>query len=543
MTDITIFEARRIWTMDPSLPEATHLAVHEGRILGIGSLQELQDLGPHQLNRQFAEQVMLPGFVEGHSHALEGAVWKYLYLGYFPRHDPDGQLWPGIRSLQSLSEALRGHANNLPPDLPIVAWGFDPVYFEGERLHRSMLDEAIGDRPLIVLHASLHVLTANSKALQAAGLLTPCELDGVVQGPDGQPTGEMQEMAAMQRVFDAIDFQLFNEVSSVTTLLAYGKAARRVGVTTITDLYNPLDEVSVNALAQVTENADFPVRLVPAMSILGREVQDGVQRLQDCEALASERLHFGPVKLMTDGSIQGFTARILWPGYHNGQPNGLWNAPPEVLQQRVLDYHQAGVQMHIHVNGDEAVELILDAIEQAQTLWPRPDHRHTLQHCQFISQAQLRRAARLGVCLNLFVNHLYYWGDVHRKHTLGYSRSQRLEPLASAMRLGIPVAMHCDAPVTPLDPLFTAACAVQRQSASGADMGRHEAIDVPTALRLQTLGAAYTLRMDHLVGSLEVGKFADMVVLDRDPMSLSAQALSEVKVLATILGGKIHAPN
>lgn len=542
MTDITIFEARRIWTMDPSLPQATHIAVRDGRILGVGPLEQLQDLGAFELDRRFADKFMLPGFVEGHSHALEGAVWKYLYLGYFPRHDPDGRLWPGIRSMQALCDALRAHAATLPPGQPVVAWGFDPVYFEGERLHRRVLDEAVPERAIVVLHASLHVLTTSSLVLRDARLLEPQDLDGVVLGDDEQPTGEMQEMAAMQRVFDAVQFQLFSEVASVATLQAYGKAARRVGVTTITDLYNPLDDAAVKALTAATADADFPVRLVPAMSILGREVQDGVQRLQDCQALASERLHFGPAKLMTDGSIQGFTARMLWPGYHNGQPNGMWNAPPEVLQQRVLDYHQAGVQMHIHVNGDEAVELMLDAIEQAQLLWPRPDHRHTLQHCQFISQAQLRRAARLGVCLNLFVNHLYYWGDVHRKHTLGYSRSQRLEPLASAMALGIPVAMHCDAPVTPLDPLFTVACAVQRQSASGADMGRHEAIDVATALRLQTLGAAYTLRLDHLVGSLEVGKFADMVVLDQDPMALPAQALSDVKVLATVLGGKVHVP-
>lgn len=540
MTDITIFEARRIWTMDPSQPQATHIAVQKGCILGVGSLAQLQDLGPHQLDRRFAEHVMLPGFVEGHSHALEGAVWKYLYLGYFPRHDPQGRLWPGIRSIAALQDALREHAATLPPGQPVVAWGFDPVYFEGDRLHRSVLDDAIADRAVVILHASLHVLTTNSRVLHDAELLTPQGLEGVVLGADGQATGEMQEMAAMQRVFDAVHFQLFNEVASVTTLQAYGMAAQRVGVTTITDLYNPLDDAAILALTTATQDPDYPVRLVPAMGILGREVEDGVQRLQNCQPLSSERLHFGPAKLMTDGSIQGFTARMLWPGYHNGQPNGIWNAPPEVLQQRVLDYHQAGVQMHIHVNGDEAVELILDAIEQAQLLWPRPDHRHTLQHCQFISQAQMRRAARLGVCLNLFVNHLYYWGDVHRKYTLGHSRSQRLEPLASAMALNIPVAMHCDAPVTPLNPLFTAACAVDRRSASGADMGRHEAIDVPTALRLQTLGAAYTLRMDHLVGSLEVGKFADIAVLDQDPMTLSGAALQEVKVLATVLGGKVH---
>ncbi|MDO5102472.1 MAG: amidohydrolase [Lautropia sp.] len=537
---ITVFEAKRIWTMDPSLPEATHIAVRDGRVLGLGTLADLQDLGPHRLDRRFAGQVILPGFVEGHSHALEGAMWRYRYAGYFPRHDPDGRAWPGVRSLAQLAGVLREAAADVPADKPVIVWGFDPVYFEGERLDRRLLDEALPDRPVVVLHASLHVLTVNSRSLAVCGLTGCTDVHGVMLGEDGQPNGEMQEMSAMQAVFDGLGFSLFHEVGSEATLQAYGRAAQRVGITTITDLYSPLDEAALSALTAVTGQDDYPVRLVPAMSILGRPVADGVERLNEARSVANERLHFGPVKLMTDGSIQGFTARMLWPGYHNGQPNGLWNAPPEVLRQHVLDYHQAGVQLHIHVNGDEAVELMLDAVEEAQMLWPRPDHRHTLQHAQFIHQAQMRRAVKLGVCLNLFANHLYYWGDVHRQQTLGHTRSRRLEPLASALAHGMALAMHSDAPVTPLGPLFTAWCACNRLSASGADMGRHEAITVAQALSLQTLGAAYTLRLDHRVGSLEVGKFADMVVLDQDPMSLPPEALKDVRVLATVLGGKVH---
>ncbi|MDO4683887.1 MAG: amidohydrolase [Lautropia sp.] len=537
---ITIFEARKIWTMDPSLPEATHVAVQDGRVLGVGSLDELSDLGPCELDRRFSDAVMLPGFVEGHAHALEGAMWQYRYVGYFSRHDPDGRAWPGIRSLDELVQALREAAAELRPEEALVVWGFDPVHFEGQRLDRHLLDRAVANRPVVVLHASLHVMTVNSRTLAVCGLDAAVGVHGVRCGEDGLPNGEMQEMGAMQAVFDGVGFQLFEAVSQERTLLAYGRAARRVGITTITDLYSPLDDKGLDALSRVTREPSFPVRLVPAMSVLGRPVADGVARLKKARALANDRLHVGPVKLMTDGSIQGFTARLLWPGYHNGQPNGLWNAPPEVLRQHVLDYHQAGIQLHVHVNGDEAVGLMLDAIEEAQLLWPRPDHRHTLQHAQFIQQAQMRRAARLGVCLNLFANHLYYWGDVHRHHTLGHARSRRLEPLASALAHRIPVAMHSDAPVTPLGPLFTAWCACCRRSASGADMGRHEAITVAQALSLLTIGAAYTLHLDHLVGSLEVGKYADMVVLDRDPFSAPAEALAGIRVLATVTGGVVH---
>lgn len=537
---ITLFSAKRIITMDPSLPEASHIAVQGGRILAVGPLEELQDLGDVQLDERFADKVILPGFVEGHSHALEGAVWQYLYLGYFPRRDPAGQLWPGVTSLADMQQRLRQGAAGLAPGEPLIAWGFDPVFFKGLRLDRRALDEAVGDRPLVVFHASLHVMTVNSVMLERARMAEHAGTEGIMLDPQGYPNGELQEMAAMHAVFDALGRNLFEEVASPAALQAYGQVARRAGVTTITDLYNPLTDEGLAALREVSAAEDYPVRLVPAMSALSRSADEGITRLQTCREQGNDKLHLGLVKLMTDGSIQGYTARLLWPGYHDGHPNGIWNAPPEVLQQMVMDYHQAGLQLHIHTNGDEAVELILDAIEDALTLWPRPDHRHTLQHCQFISQAQLRRAARLGVCLNMFANHLYYWGDIHRHKTLGYARSRRLEPLASALRLNIPTTVHSDAPVTPLGPLFTAWCAVQRKSASGACMGREEAIGVADALHMITLGAAYTLRLDHRVGSLEVGKYADMVVLDEDPLTVPADRLRDLRVHATVLGGRVH---
>ncbi|WP_341643414.1 amidohydrolase [Thauera sp. SDU_THAU2] len=537
---ITIFSARRILTMDPSLPEATHVAVQDGRVLGVGPLEELRDLGAFTLDERFADKVILPGFVEGHSHALEGAIWKYLYLGYFPRRDPDGRHWAGVSSLEQMQRRLAEAAARLPAGEPLVAWGFDPVYFDGVRLDKRALDAAVADRPVVVFHASLHVLSVNSAMLRLSGLDRHAGVEGIMLGEDGTPNGELQEMAAMHGVFEALGRNLFEEVSSVDALRAYGAVARRAGVTTITDLYNPLTDAGIEALREVAADDAYPVRLVPAMSALAWTAEQGIERLQACTAFSGERLHFGPVKLMTDGSIQGYTARLKWPGYHDGHPNGMWNAPPEALRRLVFDYHQAGLQLHIHTNGDEAVELMLDAIEEALTLWPRPDHRHTLQHCQFISQAQLRRAAKLGVCLNMFANHIYYWGDIHRRCTLGYARSRRLEPLASALRLGIPLAMHSDAPVTPLGPLFTAWCAVERRTASGAELGVPERLDVEQALRTITLGAAYTLRLDHLVGSLEVGKYADMAVLDSDPFSVPPGRLAEIGVAATVLGGRVH---
>ena len=247
------------------------------------------------------------------------------------------------------------------------------------------------------------------------------------------------------------------------------------------------------------------------------------------------------MKIVVDGSIQGFTARLLPPGYHNGAPNGLWYVAPEDLDRIVGIYHAAGIQLHIHTNGNEATEAALDAVEKAQIAHPRPDHRHTLQHCQMATEAQLRRVKALGLCLNLFSNHLYYWGDAHHDLTMGPERAARIDAAGSAARLGIPLAIHSDAPVTPLGPLFTAWCAVNRTTSSGRLLGPAERLSVAEALHAVTLGAAYTLRMDHCVGSIEAGKFADFAVLDADPFETPPEALKDIPVHTTVLGGRVFA--
>ena len=193
--------------------------------------------------------------------------------------------------------------------------------------------------------------------------------------------------------------------------------------------------------------------------------------------------------------------------------------------------------MNIHVNGDEATDVALDAFAHALAQHPRPDHRHTLHHCQLADAAQFRRMRALGLCVNLFSNHLYYWGDVHRDVTVGPDRARRMNAAGTAKRMGVAYAMHSDAPITPMAPLFTAWCAVNRLTASGEQLGAAECIPVADALRAITLGAAYTLRMDDEIGSIEVGKRADFAVLADDPLSMPPAMLKDVRVVGTMLGG------
>jgi len=535
---ITIFSARKILTMNTYQPVTTHVAVRGGRILGTGSLDELAEWGDYTIDNSFEDKILLPGFVEAHCHAMNGSVWENTYVGYFDRTDPDGRVWLGIKDLDGVLDRLREIERTLDnPEQTLVAWGFDPIYFnDGVRMTVSHLDQVSRDRQILVQHSNGHLLNVSRKVLELAGIDANTDVEGVMKDADGNPSGELGEMAAQFMAYRVTDVRRFDEINA-EDLRSFARTATNVGVTTATDLHARVQDQNVKNYVEVTQDPNYPLRLVPAAGCLTMSIEEGPGHVADLKRHNNDKLFFGLCKIMTDGSIQGFTGRLKWPGYFNGKPNGIWNLPPQTLTNMVEAYHLAGLQMHMHTNGDEASELMIDAIEKALHKSPRPDHRHTLTHCQMADESQFRRMAQLGICSNLFANHIYYWGDQHYGLTMGPDRAMRMDACATANRIGVPFTIHSDAPVTPLDPLFTAWCAVNRQTASGRILGPNERIDVEDALRAITLGAAFTLRLDHLVGSIEPGKYADFAVLDDDPTTVPVEALKDVPVWGTVIDG------
>ena len=540
---VTVFAARRILTLNPGQPHATHVAVRDGRILAVGTSDDAASwdaqFGACELDDGLRDKVLMPGLVEGHCHLMEGAVWDAAYVGYYDRRGPDGTLWPGLRTLDAVLERLARAERAMVDDAPLLAWGFDPIYFGASRLTTRELDTVSATRPIAILHASVHLMNVNSAMLALAGIDEDTDVDGIARDPQGQPTGELREFAAMFPIYQVMGRKLSIAASeNPHAVWNFGRVAQLAGVTTATDLVNDLSPEGNETLHSVTADPDYPVRIVPALAPQRNPARRASSVL---EAMAgnTDKLRFGPVKFIVDGSIQGFTARVRWPGYAGGQPNGLWLIPPAQLLDAFEPYHCAGLQLHIHTNGDEATEVVLDTLATLLARHPRPDHRHTLQHCQMADAAQLRRARALGLCVNLFANHIYYWGDAHYSQTIGPDRANRMDPAGSAQRMGIPYALHSDAPITALSPLFTAWCAVRRETASGRVLGEAERLTVDEALHAITLGAAYTLRLDHLIGSIEVGKFADFAVLDEDPSACSPERLKDVPVWGTVLGGRV----
>ncbi|GHF51800.1 amidohydrolase [Seohaeicola zhoushanensis] len=542
MAGTTIYSAKTILTMNPARPRATHVAVREGRILGAGTLEELAGWGDYTLDERFADKVLMPGLVEGHAHTSEGSLWRYTYLGWFDRMDPAGKTWDGLKTIDAVLERLREAEGQLSGDTPLCGWGLDPIYMDNQRVNRQHLDQVSATRPIGVMHASGHILNVNTKALELAGLMKPgVNHPGIPLGPDGYPTGELKGPDVMTPVGPHVGFDRSLMDCDEMGLRDFAKLCVRTGVTTVTDLASRLEPETVEMMLRVTGEETYPARVVPLRFFLGLPPKELVAEVVRLKALATDRCRLGRIKVVADGSIQGFSARLKWPGYYNGAPNGLWYVAPEQMAEIYERALEAGVQVHTHTNGDQATELALDMLAPALMKHPSRDHRFTLQHCQLADAAQFRRMKALGMCVNLFANHHYYWGDEHYRLTVGPERATRMNACRTALEQGVPMTIHSDAPVTPLGPLFTAWAAVNRITASGRVQGEHERIGVDDALWAVTMGAAYTLHLDGEVGSIETGKRADFAVLEQDPTTVEPMALKDVPVWGTVQGGRVFA--
>lgn len=535
----TIFRAQKIITMDASHPFVTYVAVVDGTIVGVGD-SEILDLFPgYILDETYKDAVLLPGFVEGHAHMIAGQDGLGAYVGYFDRPSPDGKILKGLTSMDAIVSYLQEFAAKMLPGDPIIASGFDPIYFDGPRPTRYDLDKISPDRMVFLMHASGHLITANSKALDTL----PSEklaVSGVAKDEHGKPSGELQEIAAMSLAFELMGKAFLTYTDPNVLFPRFVELAKRAGVTTITDMgvdLNLDDPKTLDTLVQLTNSS--PVRIVPMYFIptstkQPEEIPGYVKLLTEKN---TDMLRFGLVKFMLDGSIQGYTARLKKP-YINGVENGLWNMPPEKVEIYMKLCNDAQITVHAHCNGDEASQVFIDAVGRALAQHPWSDHRHTIQHAQMVDDEQFREMKTFGMGVNLFTNHIYYWGDQHVTKTIGLERADKMDGANTALSLGIPFSMHCDASVTPISPLFNIWTAVNRITATGKVLGAQERIPVEEAFYAMTMGSAYLLRLEDEIGSITVGKKADFAVLGEDPYAVDPMHIKDIPVIATIVGGE-----
>jgi predicted amidohydrolase YtcJ len=550
VSDITVYPARYVITGDPSQPTVDAIAVRDGRVLAAGALDECRSWGAHTVDDRFVEHVIVPGMIEAHAHSLEGAFSLLPYVGWFDRHNVEGGTTPGIRTydalldrLREIDDATRGSSE------PIIVGGFDPIYFRDEaRLTREHLDRVSTERPIFVFHASAHLATVNTAMLDRHEITGDAATPGVARDAAGEPNGELQEIPAMSLAMSALSviLQTMNDPEAIEVL---GQICANQGITTLTDLaaaglQRPEGQ---RRWHDIVDRDDYPARIlqrhiaaIPPGAETWDDAADALLRLADDD---TAKLRTVGLKIVLDGSIQGFTAKMDWPGYYTGTDHGLWMTPPAQLVDMCRPFHERMINIHTHCNGDLTIDLWIDTVEQLlrESAWL--DHRHTVQHSQLTKAHHFRRMARLGMCANIFTNHIWYWGDQHHDLTIGPERARRMEPCATAEREGVSFSIHSDANVTPLGHLHTMWCAVNRVTPSGRVLGEHERISPESALRAVTLGAAHQLHLDHELGTIECGKAADFTVLEDDPLAVDQMAIRDIGVWGTVVGGVPFAAN
>jgi hypothetical protein len=248
------------------------------------------------------------------------------------------------------------------------------------------------------------------------------------------------------------------------------------------------------------------------------------------------------LKGFADGSIQAYTGYLSQPYHSHTHPDPDYRGYPrqkrDDLARQVLAVHKAGYQLAIHGNGDAAIDDILDAIAKAQETAPRADARHIVVHAQMAREDQLERMAALGVIPSFFNLHTYSWGDRHRDIFMGPTRAARMSPARSALDRGLRFTLHADTPVVPMDPLRIVWAAVNRLTSSGQVIGADQRIPVLDALRGITTHAAYQAFEENEKGAIAPGMLADLVVLDRNPLTADPLTLKDIVVRRTVVGGR-----
>ena len=524
------------------MPRAEAVAVLDGRILHSGTYADVsRDLAGTGAvtDDSFGDSVVVPGFVEAHCHVFgEAALAQQPWVGSYDRRSVTGDVQPGCPDI-SAALARIGEAHRLlaDPNATLVCMGWDPSMAGGVAMTGEMLDAISETRPIIVFHASLHLCVGNRAMMERAGITRDTDAHGVMKHGDGEPNGELRENAL------GLVLGAHVRLGGPQSIRAAGIVARQAGCTTVTELAFAATPQMVSSHAAVVEDPSFEARVyyAPNARVLAERMKEAtVDHIVSLSRGGGEKFRMGPVKFIIDGSIQGRTARMNWPGYCCGDPNGMWLFDTDELVELMLPYHRAGLQIALHTNGDEAVDRGLDVFERLLTMHPRFDHRHRLEHAQLATENAFRRMKALGMCVNLFANHVYYWGETHRTDTAGPARARRLDACGTARRLGVPFSIHCDAPVTPLDPLFTMWCAVNRITSAGRPLGETERISAADALRAMTIDAAYLLKADASIGSIEAGKFADFTVLSEDPTTCEPMGIKDIDVRATVLSGVVQ---
>ncbi|WP_374346413.1 amidohydrolase [Phenylobacterium sp.] len=535
----TIYRDATVLTVDDQKPRAQAVAIRDGLIVGVGSDREiLARWGQGARIVDLKGKTLVPGFVDGHSH-----IGDLVSLWRLPDLSP-----PPVGATRTIADVQRilgaALAKAAPaPGKVLLGVGYDDSLL-AERRHPSKadLDAVSTSQPICIMHVSGHMARCNSAALTLIGVTrdTPDPVGGHLgRDAQGEPDGVIEEnalafvMKAAPIPTYAQAVQDFAEIQ--TYYAAQGYTTAQDGATSNAVTFQLLqDGQRDNSL--ILDIIAYPRWDVIDAAVAKRGLQIG--------APFKNHLKFAGVKVIGDGSPQGKTAWLKEPYVHppHGAPldyRGFPNVPPADLAKLYDTYLGRGWQVQTHCNGDACIDSVIDALGKAEAAHPgAKDTRPVVIHSQVTRADQLQAYAKLGVFPSFFAEHTYYWGDWHRTETLGPDRAAFISPTAQALKDGVRFSLHSDAPVVPPVAMHVMWSAVNRVTRSGYPLGPDQRLTPMEALRAITLWPAWQQHEETTRGSITVGKQADLVVLEANPLTVEQMSIRNIKVLLTVKSGR-----
>ena len=529
--EVIIYHGGPIITMAGDTPEtAEAVAIADGKIIAVGSRAEVRKKsGKNARIIDLKGKTLLPGFVDAHGHI--SAVGTTAALANLSP-PPVG----GVDSIASLQKTLRDYTP--PAGVPvIVGWGYDDsLMVENRHPTRHDLDAVSATTPIAVVHASGHLGSMNSAMLKLVGVTadTPDPVGGIIRREaDGKtPNGILEETAWFENL--AILTPTSSE-AGLAGLMAGAKIYAASGITTAQDgrvmpaawptlaIANRQKKIPIDIVALIAGEVDWPAEVE---AVVGKP-SDGPVRIAG-------------IKLVLDGSPQGRTAwlREPVPVPPEGQDKdyrGYALMKQDTLTEKLQWIAKNDWQLFAHVNGDAAAQALIDGVRENGL----SGKRTVAIHNQVVGIDQLKEMKTLDIHPSFFANHTFFWGDWHREVSIGQKRADFISPQATAWKIGLRPTAHNDSPVVPTDMMRLIWSSVNRRTRSGDILGPLERISPYRALQQITINAAWQIGEEDSKGSLSVGKRADLVVLDQNPLTVDKMKLKDIKVVATVKDGRV----